>query len=100
MFGWLRPHLLLGRGSGLLAGSAQNWSTGRHCDPSFKGVCVCVLTDFLSVGAADEMHDGSESEDGDAFNSVQEFVDVSGEIGEQADLQSQKSATKQTQHRC
>ena len=48
-------------------------------------VCLCLLTDCPSVAAADEMHDGSESEDDDAFNSVQKLVDDSGDIGEQAD---------------
>ena len=48
------------------------------------------LTYCPSVAAADhEMHDGSESEDDDAFNSVQELVDDSGDIGEQADPESE-----------
>ena len=98
MLGWPRPHLQVGHGSGLSAGSAQNWSKGRQCDPSFR--CV-FLTDCPSVAAAyHEMHDGSEIEDDDAFNSEQESVDDSVDIGELADLQSQKSAIKQTQHRC
>ena len=41
------------------------------------------------AAAGHEMHDGSESEDDDAFNSVQELVDDSGEICEQADPESE-----------
>ena len=41
------------------------------------------------AAAGHEMHDGSESEDDDAFNSVQKLVDDSGDIGEQADPESE-----------